>query len=494
MRATSIQGRYWPACLCVLYCSLLLVLSPMGANGQTGFGTVEIIVSDTNNVPLPGAKLCLQMPNQVMERQADQNGRYVTSLPVGQTTVYAKKDGFENRQDAIVMANGQQLVRQLRLPPGQTQPFPIDCGTTAATTTTSTEDPCDTIASLLPAVGTRVTDRVVAVTMNFKNPTNAYRISEFSPQEARAGSNPSGWLDAAEAFTKKNVKWIPVFNQASTAVTINFTLTEPGYGNHTIYVQTRRYSNGCVARRTHLVTVVLAPSNFQTHTLKGSALDQFVAEAKARGYEFRTQMNVVQRQDRCRPGFYSLWPEHFNDRRGALGSDPNRLDQEVSARFEVFGGPLLLKPFWTIEQSKAEHPSFPNYIPPGPLDPNRNNTVMVYEKFGQSGCPHGCQQSPLREFSWVRKIYGYVGLSGTRAEGGTEFCDRERDAHLTELVLKGPAGDAPTSALEDLRVQGPFRIQPIAPPKLVFPRGVEKKAGTEGNQTVDQPAETEKKP
>lgn len=488
---------YWEAYLlfiCALSVGLLLMLPYTRAGAQTGFGMIEIIVSDTNNVPLPGAKLCVQMPNQVMERQADQNGRYVTSLPAGQTTVYAKKDGYENRQETVVMANGQQLVRQLRLPPGQTQPFPIDCGTTTATTTTPTEDSCDTIASLLPAVGTRVTDRVVAVTMNFKNPTNAYRITEFSPQEARAGSNPSGWLDAAEAFTKKNVKWIPVFNPASTSVTVNFTLTEPGYGNHTIYVQTRRYSNGCVAPRTHLVTVVLAPSNFQTHTLKGTVLEQFVADAKARGYEFQTQMNVVQRQDRCRPGFYSLWPEHFNDRRGALGTDPNRLDQEVSVRFEAFRGPLLLKPFWTIEQTKAEHSSFPNYIPPGPLDPNRNNTVMVYEKFGQSGCPHGCQQSPTREFSWVRKIYGYVALSGTRAEGGTEFCDREQDARLTELVLKGPAGDAPINALEDLRVQRPFKIRPIPPPKLVIPRGVEGEQRTDGSQPMDQPVESEKNP
>lgn len=119
---------------------------------------------------------------------------------------------------------------------------------------------------------------------------------------------------------------------------------------------------------------------------------------------------------------------------------------------------------------------------------------MVYEKFGQSGCPHGCLQSPMREFSWVRKIYGYVALSGTREQGGTEFCDRERDASLTELVLRGPAGDNPVSALEDLRIQRPFQIRPIAPPKFVIPRGVEGESGADDNQTVDQPAETEKKP
>ncbi|MDO9119839.1 MAG: carboxypeptidase-like regulatory domain-containing protein [Nitrospira sp.] len=480
--------------VCALSFCLVLMLSNTRAGAQTGFGSIEIIVSDTNNVPLPGAKLCLQMSNQVMERQADQDGRYVTSLPAGQTTVYAKKDGYENRQETVAMANGQQLVRQLRLPPGQTQPFPIDCGTTTATTTTPAEDPCDTIASLLPAIGTRVTNREVAVTLNFKNSTNAYRITEFSPQEVLAGSNPSGWLDPGEAFTKKNVKWTPVINPASTSATINFTLTEPGYGNHTIYVQTRRYSNGCVARRTQLVTVVLAPSNFQTHTLKGPALEQFVTEAKARGYEFRTQMNVFQRADRCRPGFYSLWPENFNNPRAPLGGDKNRLDQEVTAKFEVFGGPLLLRPFWTIEQSKAEHPNFPNYVPPGPLDPNRNNTVMVYEKFGQSGCPHGCQQSPTREFSWVRKIYGYVALSGTRAQGGTEFCDRERDASLTELVLRGPAGDNPVSALEDLRIQRPFQLRPIPPPKLIIPRGIEGEQGTDGSQPMDQPVEPGKNP
>jgi len=205
----SCWGAY-PFFVFALSFGLLSMLLNMRAGAQTGFGMIEIIVSDTNNIPLPGAKLCVQMPNQVMERQADQNGRYVTSLPAGQTTVYAKKVGYENRQETVVMANAQQLVRQLRLPPGQTQPFPIDCGTTTATTTTPTEDPCDTIASLLPAIGTRVTNPEVAVTLNFKNSTNAYRITEFSPQEVSASSNSSGWLDPAEAFTRKNVKWIPV--------------------------------------------------------------------------------------------------------------------------------------------------------------------------------------------------------------------------------------------------------------------------------------------
>lgn len=175
-----------------------------------------------------------------------------------------------------------------------------------------------------------------------------------------------------------------------------------------------------------------------------------------------------------------------------MGGDKNKLDQEVTAKFEAFGRPLLLRPFWTIEQSKAEHPSFPNYIPPGPLDPNRNNTVMVYEKFAQSGCPHDCRQSPVREFSWVRKIYGYIALSGTREQGGTEFCDRERDASLTELVLRGPAGDNPSTALEDLRLQRPFQFRPIPPPKLVIPRGVEGEQRTDGSQPIDQPVEPEK--
>jgi len=450
------------------------------------FGMVEIVVHDPNGTRISNADLCLAMPGQNARKMTDSNGSYKTTLPVGTTTIRVFKSGYANAQDIVSMTNGANLVRFIQLQPGQAAPLPSDCGSITATTIPGNS--CDVITAVQATGGTNITDRRVPVRVEIKDRPYAYRIAEFSQEERyRDNFNPD------DAFRNRNVPWQPVVGPAAGALTTFFTLTEPGYGTHAIYVQTQRYQSGCVSRP-RVLNVVLAPAQFQTHTLKGSALEQFVTEAKTRGYEFRTQMNVFQRGDRCRPGFYSLWPEFFNGPRAPLGGDKNRLDQEVTAKFEAFGGPLLLKPFWTIEQGKAEHPSFPNYIPLGPLDPNRNNTVMVYEKFGNSFCPRGCQQSPLREFSWARKIYGYVGLSGTRAEGGTEFCDRERDAHLTELVLRGPAGDAPMSALEDLRVQRPFQIQPIAPPKFVIPRGVEEKGETDENQTVDQPMETEKKP
>lgn len=473
--------RMWAVVMCYG-----LTLATTDTAGQSGFGMVEIVAHDQNGGRISNADLCLVMPGQNARKMTDSNGSYKTTLPVGTTTIRVSRNGYANAQETVTIANGANLVRFIQLQPGQSTPLPADCGSITATTIPGNS--CDVIAAVQATGGTTTTDRRVQVRVELKDRPYAFRIAEF-PQAETIKDH----FDPDDAFRKHNIPWQPVVGSAAVALTTFFSLSEPGYGTHSIYVQTQRYQSGCVSR-SRVLSVVLAPANFQTHTLKGSALEQFVTEARARGYEFRTQMNVVQRGDRCRPGFYSLWPESFNDPRSPLGGDKNRLDQEVTAKFEAFGGPLLLNPFWTIEQGKAEHPSFPNYIPPGPLDPNRNNTVMVYEKFGQSFCPRGCQQSPIREFSWVRKIYGYVALSGTRAQGGTEFCDRERDAHLTELVLRGPAGDAPINALEDLRVQRPFQIQPIAPPRLIIPRGVQEKEGMEGGEPPTETTRPDEKP
>lgn len=479
---------YWGAHLfsvCALSVSLLLMPPSTKAATQTGFGMIEIIVTDQSGMRISNVNLCLAMPGQSMGRMTDQNGSYKTTLPVGETTIRLSRSGYANAQDTVTMVNGGNFARTIQLQPGQSTPLPSDCGITA---TAVPGNACDLITAVQATGGTTTTDRRVQIRVEMKDRPFAYRIAEFPQAETLRDR-----FDPEDAFRKRNVPWQPVVGPAAGALTTFFNLTEPHYGNHSIYVQTQRYQSGCISRP-RVVTVVLGPATYQTHTLKGTALQQFIDEAKARGYEFRTQMNVVQRGDRCRPGFYSLWPERFNNPRAPLGGDRNRLDQEVTATFEALGGGLLLRPFWTIEQSKAEHPSFPNYIPPGPLDPNRNNTVMVYEKFAQSGCPHGCQQSPSREFSWVRKIYGYVAVSGTREQGGTEFCDRERDASLTELVLRGPAGQNPFDALEDLRLLRLEQLRLAPPPRIIIPRGVDKEEGTEDNERVEPTTEPKENP
>ena len=473
--------RMWAVVMCYG-----LILATTDTAGQSGFGMVEIVAHDQNGARISNADLCLAMPGQNARKMTDSNGSYKTTLPVGTTTIHVSRNGYANTQETVIMANGANLVRFIQLQPGQSTPLPADCGSITATTIPGNS--CDVIAAVQATGGTTTTDRRVQVRVELKDRPYAFRIAEFSPAETIKDH-----FDPDDAFRKHNIPWQPVAGPAAGALTTFFNLSEPGYGTHAIYVQTQRYQSGCVSR-SRVLSVVLAPANFQTHTLKGSALEHFVTEAKARGYEFRTRMNVFQRGDRCQPGFYSLWPENFNNPRSPLGGDKNRLDQEVTAKFEAFGGPLLLNPFWTIEQGRAEHPSFPNYIPPGPLDPNRNNTVMVYEKFGQSGCPHGCQQSPMREFSWARKIYGYVALSGTRAQGGTEFCDRERDASLTELVLRGPAGQNPIDALEDLRIFNPDQLRLAPPPRTILPRGVEEKEGTAGGEPPAEPTAPDAQP
>lgn len=475
--------------VCTLSLGLLSMLPNPRAGAQTGFGGVEIIVTDQAGTRLSSVDLCLTMPDgRNVRKMTDSNGSYNTTLSVGTTTIRVFRSGFANAQETVNMTNGATFEKLIPLQPGQSTPVPSDCGSIPAGAT-GPGNSCDVITAVQATSGQPTTDRSVPIRIEIKERPYAYRIAEF-PQEVMRHQH----FDPDDAFRNRNVPWQPVVGPAAGALTFFFTLTEPHYGHHPIYVQTRRHNQfGCVSR-SRVVTVTLAPANYQTHTLKGTPLQQFVTEAKARGYEFRTLMTVFQRADRCQPGFYSLWPEHFRRERGLLGTDRNRVDQEISVRFQAFGGtPQSLMPYWTIQHSKAEHPSMP------PI-PYRNisgewdlaNTkpsdwVMNYAFSGEEYCQYGCEQSPFREFHWKRIITGYVALAGTREQGGTEFCDREQDARLTELVLRGPAGDNPISALVDLRSQGPpqFRLkhppkgippsqlQLKHPPKPILPRGVE---------------------
>jgi hypothetical protein len=244
-----------------------------------------------------------------------------------------------------------------------------------------------------------------------------------------------------------------------------------------------------------VVTVVLAPGNYQTHTLKGTELQQFIAEATARGYEFRTSFSARDYSKRSLelcgdPGFLQL--RNYNDAKRFS----DELWEEVDATFEAFTGSILFKPYWSIERSAAYHPSLPPTIGYSQADPKRETMAVVFERYAQGGCPNGCQQSPKRVFSWKRKTYHTMILSGTENQGGNAYCELkgEKQAYLTELVLRGPMGQNPIDALEDLRTIRPAQLRLAPPPRVIIPRGIDEKDATEGfEQEAPQP-EPEEKP
>lgn len=463
-----------------------VMLARTDAATQTGFGMIEIIVTDQSGTRLSNVNLCLAMPGQSTGRMTDQNGSYKTTLPVGETTIRLSRSGYANAQDTVTMVNGGNFARTIQLQPGQSTPLPSDCGITA---TAVPGNACDIITAVQATGGTTTTDRRVQIRVEMKDRPFAYRIAEF-PQEERLRDR----FDPEDAFRKRNVPWQPVAGPAAGTLTTFFNLTEPHYGNHAIYVQTQRYSSGCVSRP-RVVTVVLAPAAYQTLTLKGAALQQFIDEAKTRGYEFRSSFSVRNHSQVSNgicgvPGFLQLRKYNTAKRWG------DELTEEVDARFEAFAGSLLLKPFWSLEKSLAYHPSLPPTIGYSQADPNRDTMAVVFESYAQSGCPNGCQQSPKRVFSWKRKTYKTALISGTEEQGGNYYCELkgEQQASLTELALKGPAGLNPIDALEDLRVLRPGQLQLTPPPRIIIPRGVDKEEGGEGNERVEPAAESNEKP
>jgi hypothetical protein len=337
--------------------------------------------------------------------------------------------------------------------------------------------------------GSPTTNPTVTIQIDFSTWPHAYRVTEFTQEESyRDNFNPE------DGFRQKNVPWLRAPQTARNGLTISYPLTESYYGTHSIYVQTQRHQNGCVSRP-RVVTVVLSPANYQTHTLKGTALQQFIAEATARGYEFRTNFSVrdyskISHGICGAPGFLQLRDYNVAKRLS------DELWEEVDATFEAFTGSLLFKPYWSLENSSAYHPSLPPTIGYSQADPKRETMAVVFERYAQSGCPNGCQQSPKRVFSWKRKTYKTMLLSGTENQGGNYYCELkgEKQAYLTELVLRGPAGQNPIDALEDLRAIRPDQLRLAPPPRLIFPRGIDEKERPEELEPEATKPEPEKTP
>jgi len=471
--------------LCALSCSLLFFTPMLASAIMTEFGSVQIIITDQNGTPISNVNLCLAMPGQSMGRMTDQNGVYNTSLPVGVTTVRTSRNGYANAQETITMSNGANFVRQIVLQQGQSSPLPSDCSGIAATTTEGSH--CAEIANVQVAGGLKTTNRTVNVVAGFERQPAFYRMTEFSAAERY----PESQFNPDQAFIRENVPWHPV---STPVLTTNFTLTEPDYGTHSVYLQTSLAFNGCISR-TRAISVMLEPASTHTYVLEGNALQDFVTEAKLRGYQFnhtftfREKMSwgICGRNEKVEPQNALL---------AQRATSPERVDELIEATFEIFSGPDL-KPFWEFKNVMAFHPDLP-FIGPRAFSGGAK-PALEFEKYSAASCPYCSAQGIKnlhRRIDW-RRLFWFTGLPTSTTDPNVNVCIpiTSQAPSLTRLEIRGPAGEDPRNALGDLRVsrRQDLRLAPL--PRQIFPRGIEGDQGSpENNQTIDRPADSGDKP
>ncbi|MBA5865957.1 MAG: hypothetical protein GDA67_04575 [Nitrospira sp. CR1.3] len=371
--------------------------------------------------------------------------------------------------------------------------------TNAGAATTIPGNSCNTISALEVAGGINTTNRTLNIMVGFDNPTAFYRITEFTTAERY----PESQFNPEDAFRKKNVPWQPATNPIQN---VNFTLTEPGYGTHHVYIQTKRYQSGCISSP-RAVSVILAPASVQTYALGGQDLNRFVAEAKLRGYQFTSTFTF-----RKKDGFWNdcgpnEMREPKNPRRGRRQLAPEILDEKIEADFEIFSGPDL-KPFWEFQYARALHPDLPAVGSGGGIVGDGNllaseigegKPALEFTKFSDISCPYCTAQvvkNLHRHLGWARLMWRTGIPSSPADDEKLTVCKRRTQGEpwLIQLRIRGPAGEDPINALGDLREMRPPQLRLIPPPKLILPRGVDEKEGTEGKGTVDTTPETEKAP
>ncbi|MGC3974838.1 MAG: carboxypeptidase-like regulatory domain-containing protein [Nitrospira sp.] len=461
--------------LSVMACGLLFLMPVKVA-------AVQILVTDQNGTPIPVVNLCISTPEFSVQKTTDQNGRYNFSLPIGVTTtgpatVRTSRNGFVNNQATINMTVPEQRIV---LSPGQATPLPTFCGGNAGTATGGSSG-CERIANLevtgaVPVSGGwKSTTRTVSVVAGFTEKPAFYRLTEFTAAERY----PESQFNPDTAFAKKNVPWQPV---TTPVLTTNFTLTEPHYGTHHLYLQTSLAFNGCVSHA-RTINVVLEPAQLVSYELTGQALERFVAAAKTRGYQFRSQFKFNKKDKTYCPDNTMLLPSNP----AQDGRSSNTVLEDVSASFDVFDGPDLAL-YWQLMNINGSFPGLP------PFSQKGTTPAVVYDKYSEPSCPY-CGASALkRSLSWRRLVYeftspppqlptvqtpigqGPIGrLPGSFAAvictSAPDLGRSDQQPSIVKLTLRGPAGEDPVNALGDARSNTLPRLQQIPPPQGIFPRG-----------------------
>lgn len=416
----------------VLIVALFLMLTGTKSIAQDGFGTLYLTVVDRTGARISNVNLCLAMPNQNMGRMTDQNGVYNTPLPVGTTTIRLSRTGYANAAETVTVTNAANVVRQIQLQAGQSTPLPSNCSITA---TTSPAGSCNTITNIEVTGGTTTTSRNLNILVGFSQKPAYYRATEFSAAEQYSAT---GIFDPTAAFENKHVPWQPV---PSPILSANFTLTEPQFGTHVIYLQTRQYESGCISDA-RSVSVTLAPAQLETYTLKGQDLQRFINAAKSRGYQFVDNFQFIRKKAGICAGSQPTAALEGHSR----ASDT--IIEDVSASFEVFVGPEMT-PYWKLLSIEAEHLKLrlPFFLPFTPPLVGQRPTMQW--DLGLTGvrCDFCTPSSIKRKFVWRRYLYDVGPQKGL----GPLFCpDTSEGADVRKVVLEGPAGVNPIYALGSL--------------------------------------------
>ncbi|MDF0644428.1 MAG: carboxypeptidase-like regulatory domain-containing protein [Nitrospira sp.] len=468
-RMTKVQRAICVCCVVSFNCVFILLVSSAWAL-VTEFGSVQIFVTDQNDVPIPNVNLCLNMPGQSAQKTTDQNGRFSASLPVGSTTVRTSRNGYANTQTTITMTNGASLVHQIVVQPGQATPLPSFCGGIAGTAT-GEDNACERITSLEVSGGSKTTSRTVHIVAVFSEKPAFYRLAEFSAAERY----PESQFNPDAAFTKKNVAWVPVTAQLTKPVlATSVALTEPHYGTHHLYMQTSLALNGCVSR-SRPISVVLEPARLVNYELTGQALERFVAAAKSRRYQFKSGFKFNKKDTTyCLNNAMVLPSDPAQDARVS-----NIMLEDVSGSFDVFDGPDLML-YWQLIDIEGSFPGL------GPLAQGRVRAfasgtapAVVYDKYSEPSCPYCGPRALKRTLSWRRILYEFRPpppspphspiplpvLPGTynavRCIAVPDLTRSDQQPSLVKLTLRGPAGDDPINALPPLQPPTLERISPL---------------------------------
>lgn len=469
MPSNMVTAKHAIVACCVLSFSSMFVASTAWGLA-TEFGSVQIVVTDQNDVPIPNVNLCLAMPGQGVQKTTDQNGRYNTALPVGTTTVHTSRNGFANTQETFSISNGATLVRQIRLQPGQFAPLPNGCGSITATASSGSGG-CDRITDLQVAGGPKTANRTVNLVVGFSERPAFYRITEFSAAERF----PEPQFNPDQAFAKKSVPWLPI---TTPVLTTTFTLTEPHYGTHPIYIQTSLAQGGCVSHARG-VSITLEPAKLQTYQLDKKDLLRFLKTADGLGYRSHSEFRFLKKDKTYCLANAMVEP---SDPLGPRKS--NTIIEDVAASFEVFIGPPLM-PFWELREIQGFFPGLSTERIPPRVDAAavQHAPVMTWDSYASATCPYCSGAGTLRRtLSWRRILYEMypshhiAGVPDVPAPHCVLAPDPTRPGqqpYVTKLTLVGPAGEDPVNALGALKSNTIPAIQPLPPPRIIMPRGVE---------------------
>lgn len=471
MRIVGANVRMTVVSLCALSCGLWLVLVTTTASGIGTAGNVQITVTDQAGTPIPNVNLCLTILGQSTQRMTDQNGRFNTGLPEGSTTVRTSRTGYANRQETITVTIGGNFVRQIVLQPGQATP--LDCGGLAGTTTPASG--CAEITNLEVAGGPKTTSRTVGVVAGFARQPTFFRMTEFSAAERY----PESQFNPDQAFAKKNVPWQPV---TTPILTRNFTLTEPHFGTHHVYLQTSLTQNGCVSHARG-VSITLEPAKLQTYQLDKKDLLRFLKAANSLGYQFHSEFRFLKKDHT-----YCVGNTTMVEPADPLGPrKSNAVIEDIGASFEVFIGPALM-PFWEIKEIEGFFPGLSTDARVA-IHANPSSTpVMQFESYSKVTCPY-CNGPGVsrRTLSWRRILYemypshhiaGVPDVPAPHCVSAPDLTRPDQQPFVTKLTLVGPAGEDPITSLplvlsgqtSSTRLKDPGALSPTG---LVRPRGVE---------------------